>query len=104
MPFKPFQDYLSKPCNDSFIITHCIEDEFSKIISEFNNKSGGINKIPSKILKLAKQSISNHLFKISFFLLLFFHNDLKQQRLHQFSKRVPNLNSQIVNHFCYYLM
>ena len=30
--FKLFQDYLSKPCDDSFIITPYTEDEISKII------------------------------------------------------------------------
>ena len=49
---KSFQNYLSKPCNDSFIIPPCTEDNISKIISEFNNKKAtGINSIPLKISK-----------------------------------------------------
>ena len=42
-------------------MTPCTEDEISKI----NNKATGINSIPLKILKLAKQPVSNHLSKIS---------------------------------------
>ena len=35
---------------------------------------------------------------------VFFQKDLKQQRLLQFSKRVPNLNAQIIDHFRNYLI
>ena len=88
--FKAFKDYLSKPCNDSFIITPCTEDEISKIISEFNyNKATGINSVPLKILKLAKP-ISNHLSKI---FNLSFSSGISLQVLHQ-----------IIDQSCYYLM
>ena len=51
--FKQFQNYLQKPCADSFIINPCTEDEISKIMSEFNNnKATGINCIPFKNFKL----------------------------------------------------
>ena len=33
-----------------------------------------------------------------------FPENLKQQRLHQFLKRVPNLNVPIIDKFHYYLM
>ena len=84
--FKPFKDYLSKPCNDSFIITPCTEDEISKIISEFNyNKATGINSVPLKILKLAKP-ISNHLSKI---FNLSFSSGISPERL-KTAKVTPN--------------
>ena len=85
--FKPFQDYSSKPCNDSFIITPFTEDEISKIISEFNyNKATGINSVPLKILKLAKQPISNHLSKI---FNLSFSSGISPERL-KTAKVTPN--------------
>ena len=52
------------------------------IIWELNNdKATGINSIPLKILKLAKQPISNHLSKILIFLSLqvFFQKDLNSK-------------------------
>ena len=43
----PFQNYLSKPSSDSFIIAPCTEDEIYKIISEFHNsKATGIYDVP----------------------------------------------------------
>ena len=65
IPLTHKRNSFLKPYGDSFIITLCTEDEISETISEFNNnKSTCFTSILSKILKLAKQPISNHFSKI----------------------------------------
>lgn len=78
--FKSFQNYISKACDDWFIITPCAEDEICKIISECSNnkyKYKVINNIPLKVLKLIKQSVSNHLSQIFY---LFFSPGIFPER------------------------
>ena len=94
---------LSKPCNDSFIITPCAEDKISKIIivlqeSEFNNnKATGINSISLKIYKLAKQHILIIFLNFqSLFISWYFFQ--------KYSKMALNVNAQIIEQFRYYLM
>ena len=63
--FKPFHHYLTNPCVDSFLKSSFTKKEILEIISNFdNNKATGINSIPSKILKLAKEPIAERLFSI----------------------------------------
>ena len=101
--------YQSHACG-SFIITPCTEDESSKIMSEFNNnKATDIDSIRLRISKLAKQPLAFPIIFLVFLIFtslqVFFQKDLKQQRLHQFSKRVPNfLNAPIIDQFCHYLI
>ena len=60
--FKSFHHYLTEPCKESFLISPCTKNEILKIISSLDyNKAIGINSIPIKILKLAKEQIAEHL-------------------------------------------
>ena len=53
---------MSSEINDSFIITSTYKEEIYKIISSLNtNKSCGPNNIPTKVLHLLQDRISNHL-------------------------------------------
>ena len=53
---------MSSEINDSFIITSTNNEEIYKIISSLNtNKSCGPNNIPTKVLYLLQDQISNHL-------------------------------------------
>ena len=54
--FKSFDQYLTEPCKESFLISPCTKNE----ILDYN-KAVGINSIPIKILKLAKEQIAKHL-------------------------------------------
>ena len=57
-----FNNFLSSEINDSFIITSTNKEEIYKIISSFNtNKSCGSNSIPTNVLHLLQDQISNHL-------------------------------------------
>ena len=68
--FKSFDQYLTEPCKESFLISPCTKNEILEIISSLDyNKAVGINSIPIKILKLAKEQIAEHLcfiYKLSF--------------------------------------
>ena len=56
---------MSSKNNDSFIITSTNKEEIYKIKSSLNtNKSCGPNSIPTKILHLLQDQISNHLVTI----------------------------------------
>ena len=59
---KSFRNFLSSEINDSFIITSTNKEEIYKIISSLNtNKSFGSYSIPTKVLHLLNDQISNHL-------------------------------------------
>ena len=59
---KSFKKFLSSEITDSFIITSTNKEEIYKIISSLNtNKSCEPNKIPTKVLHLLQNQISNHL-------------------------------------------
>ena len=59
---KSFKNFLSSEINDSFKITSTSREEICKIISSLNiNKSCGPNSIPTKVLHLLQDQISNHL-------------------------------------------
>ena len=60
--FKSFDQFLTEPCKESFLISPCTKNEILEIISSLDyNKAVGINSIPIKILKLAKEQIAEHL-------------------------------------------
>ena len=59
---KSFKTFLSSEINDSLLITFTKKEEIYKIISSLNsNKSCGSNSIPTKVLHLLQDQISNHL-------------------------------------------
>ena len=59
--FKSFDQYLTEPWKESFLISPCTKNEILEIISSLNyNKAVGINRIPIKILKLAKEQIADY--------------------------------------------
>ena len=59
---KSFRNFWSSEINDSFIITSTNKEGIYKIISFLNtNKSCGPNSIPTKVLHLLQDQISNHL-------------------------------------------
>ena len=59
---KSFKTFLSSEINDSLLITFTKKEEIFKIISSLNsNKSCGSNSIPTKVLHLLQDQISNHL-------------------------------------------
>ena len=60
-PNKSFVNFLSLEINNSFIITSTNKKEIYKIISFLNtNKSCGPNSIPTKVLYLLQDQISNY--------------------------------------------
>ena len=60
--FKSFDQYLTEPCKESFLISLCTKNEIVEIVSSLDyNKAVGINSIPIKVLKLAKEQIAEHL-------------------------------------------
>ena len=57
-----FDQYLTEPCQESLLISSCTKNEILEIISSLDcNKAVGINNIPVKILKLAKEQFAEHL-------------------------------------------
>ena len=59
---KSFDHYLTETCKKSFLISPCTKNEILEIISSLDyNKAIGINSIPIKILKIAKEQIVEHL-------------------------------------------
>ena len=59
---KSFRKFLSSEINDSFLITSTNKEEIYKIVTFLNsNKSCGPNSIPTKVLHLLQEQISNHL-------------------------------------------
>ena len=55
---KHFSNYLKDPITDTFFISPTAPEEVYKSIQELQvNKSSGPNSIPTKILKLAKDSL-----------------------------------------------
>ena len=57
---------MTKPCKESFPISPCTKNEILEIMSSLDyNKAIRINRIPIKILKLAKKQIAEHLCFIS---------------------------------------
>ena len=59
--FKSFDQYLTEPRKESFLISPCTENEILEIISSLDyNKAVGIKSIPIKILKLAKEQITDY--------------------------------------------
>ena len=57
---------MTKPCKESFPISPCTKNEILEIISSLDySKAIRINRIPIKILKLAKKQIAEHLCFIS---------------------------------------
>ena len=64
MPFsyKSFSEYLPTPSQESFFISPCTKEEIIEIILSFKQKkSAGPNSIPTKILRLLTDDISEHL-------------------------------------------
>ena len=60
--FKSFDHYLTVPCKESFLISLCTKNEILEMISSLDyNKAIGINSIPMKILKIAKEQIAEYL-------------------------------------------
>ena len=60
-PNKSFRNFLPLEINNSFIITSTNKKEIYKIISFLNtNKSCGPNSIPTKVLYLLQNQISNY--------------------------------------------
>ena len=60
--FKSFDQFLTEPCKESFLISPCTKNEILEIISSLDyNKAARINSIPINILKLAKEQIAEHL-------------------------------------------
>ena len=60
--YKRFSQYLPPPNQDSFFISPCSKEEIIEIISRFKpRKSAGPNRIPTKILGLLTDDISEHL-------------------------------------------
>ena len=58
---KSFEKFLSSEINDFFLITSTNKKEIYKIIKSFNsNKSCGPNSVPTKVLHLLQDQISNH--------------------------------------------
>ena len=78
--YKTFFEYLPPPNQDSIFISPCRKEEIIEIISNFKpKKSAGPNSIPTKILRLLTDDISEHLsiiFSISFATGIF-HEKLK---------------------------
>ena len=68
--YKTFFEYLPPPNRDSFFISPCTKEEIIEIISNFKpKKSAGPSSIPTKILRLLTDDISEHLsiiFNLSF--------------------------------------
>ena len=68
---KSLKKSLSSEINDSFLITSTNKEEIYKIIKSLNsNKSCGPNSIPTKVLHLLQDQISNHLatiYNLSFY-------------------------------------
>ena len=95
--------YLTEPCKESFLISPCTKNEILEIISSLDYyKAVGINSIPIKILKLAKEQIAEHLYFIYIYINLsfttgIFPDSLKLLKLHQFTKRVPNLSALTID-------
>ena len=58
---KSFRKLLSSEINDSFIITSANKEKNYKILSLKTNKSCRLNNIPTKVLHLLQDQISNHL-------------------------------------------
>ena len=59
---KSFKNFLSSEISDSFLITSTNKEEIYKVISSLkSNKSCGPNSIPTKVLDLLQDQISNHL-------------------------------------------
>ena len=60
--YKRFSEYLPPPNQDSFFMSLCTKEEIIEIISSFKpKKSAGPNSIPTKILTLLTDDISEHL-------------------------------------------
>ena len=101
--FKSFDQFLTEPCKESFLISPCTKNEILEIISSLDYyKAVGINSIPIKILKLAKEQIAEHLYFIYIYINLsfttgIFPDSLKLLKLHQFTKRVPNLSALTID-------
>ena len=98
--FKSFHDYLTKPCEEPFLISSCTKKEILEIISSFeNNKATRINSTPTKTLKLAKERIAEHL---CFIYNMSFTTGIKS---HQFTKRVLDLSDLTIDPFlCYQIL
>ena len=60
--YKTFFKYLPPPSQDSFFISPRTKEEIIEIISNFKpRKSAGPNSIPTKILRLLTENISEHI-------------------------------------------
>ena len=60
--YESFTEYLPPPNQESFFISPCTKEEIIEIILSFKPKrSAGPNSIPSKILRLLTDAISEHL-------------------------------------------
>ena len=60
--YKSFKNFLLSEISDSFLITSTNKEEIYKVISSLkSNKSCGPNSIPTKVLHLLQDQISNHL-------------------------------------------
>ena len=58
---KSFKNFLSSKINDSFLITSTNKEEIYKITSTLNsNKSCGTNSVPTNVLNLLQDQISNN--------------------------------------------
>ena len=58
---KSFKNFLSSEIKDSLLITSTNKEEIYNIISLNSNMSSGPNSIPTKVLHLLQDQISNHL-------------------------------------------
>ncbi len=62
---KSFRDYLKNPVQETFIANLCTPDEISKTIHELKKtNSCGIDNVPTSIIKISKDIISEPLCKI----------------------------------------
>ena len=57
---KYLYQYLTEPCKESLLISSCTKNEILEIIPSVDyNRSVGITSIPIKILKLAKEQVTD---------------------------------------------
>ena len=57
---KYLYQYLTEPCKESLLISSCTKNEILEIVPSLGyNRSVGTTSIPIKILKLAKEQVTN---------------------------------------------
>ena len=103
--FRSFRHYLTEPSEELFLISPLTKNYILEIISSLNNnKATGINSVLIKILKVAKEQITEDL---CFIYNLSFTTDIfpavyKLLKSHKFTKMFPNLSVLTIDPpFCY---